>query len=126
MLLGKRIIAFGQDPTVEAAHQMRVPGIMKVMKSPGIDFPPIMNRHVDCAFDEKYEHYTHSRLALHRALRDERHRSHLDPDLVPSHFTTKPMHPLTRYRRTASIGEPEPPAVERTDDFAFLDPAVAQ
>src|SRR5271157_3301970 len=49
-----------------------------------------------------------------------------NPDLVLPDLHRKPVHPRPPHRGTTTVIELEPPLVQGADDFALLDPALAQ
>ena len=52
--------------------------------------------------------------------------SHLDPDLIAADLAAEPVHRVAPDGRAAAVGQPEPPAVQRADHLAFLDPPQPQ
>jgi hypothetical protein len=52
--------------------------------------------------------------------------SNLDPHFLPPDLAPEPVYPLTADRGTATVGQFEVPAMQRADDLAVLDPAMAQ
>ena len=65
----------------------------------------------------------HSRLCV-KSPRAAAHQT-CDPDLIPPDLAAEPVDRLAADGRATAVGEPEPPAVERADGLALLDPARA-
>ena len=49
-----------------------------------------------------------------------------NPHVGASDLGREAMHALASHGRAASVTQPEPPAVQRTDDLSFLDPSVSK
>ncbi len=52
--------------------------------------------------------------------------SHLDPDLIAADLAAEPVHRVAPDGRAPAVGQPEPPAVQRADHLALLDPPQPQ
>jgi hypothetical protein len=49
-----------------------------------------------------------------------------DPEVLAPDLRREAMDSLPPHRRASPVGQPESPAVERADDLAVLDPALAE
>jgi hypothetical protein len=49
-----------------------------------------------------------------------------NPHIGASDFRQEPMHALASHRRAAPIPQPEPPAMQRANDLAFLNPSISK